>query len=206
MTSTMNQTGRTAEVNDSEGSDQCRGSESNHQEVMTSQQSMEPGDESGDGGATDTPRSVSKSHKSNNSVKKLVKRELKQQLSRYMNNDRRLLAFDPSGGKASKEILLQESPNTSRRRKSPKKRPLGVKLTTSTPVKKPEAARLAHYARETLDGIDLEQIWQFHQFRVGKTLDRKPQNGFVQNYSRHFGSILKSDHYTQYYKNIYDKE
>ena len=70
-----------------------------------------------------------------------------------------------------------------------------------------ESKRLSKLANQTFDSLDIGEIWNFHEFKIGKgTMNKSPRNGFVQNYSRHLGNILHTSEYSRFYDKLYSKK
>lgn len=136
-------------------------------------------------------QSTTTKRKRKKTVNSLVQKEVDSLLAKYV-YEQRINAFD------SRCTTTPESSSKANAR-SPK----GV-IVSQQPkyLTRAEQARLSRTANKTLKQLELDQIWRFHQLKIGAKEPKSPEKGFVQNYSRHVGSILQSVGYKQYYNEL----
>lgn len=132
-----------------------------------------------------------------------VKHELNTQLSNYLYDERRMLGFNPNSSPSAPAFsTVLHSPVKLHKRDRPDPRSCYRPMVSQS-----ESKRLSKIANQMFDSLDISEIWNFHEFKVGKgTLNKSPRNGFVQNYSRHLGNILHTSEYQRFYDQLYSKK
>ena len=136
-------------------------------------------------------------------VQTSIKQELKTQMSNYLYDERRMLGFNPNSAPSAPAFsTVLYSPVQLHKRIRPD--PLSCYKPM---VSGRESKRLSKLANQTFDSLDIGEIWNFHEFKIGKgTMNKSPRNGFVQNYSRHLGNILHTSEYSRFYDKLYSKK
>ena len=136
-------------------------------------------------------------------VQTSIKQELKTQMSNYLYDERRMLGFNPNSAPSAPAFsTVLYSPVQLHKRIRPDPRSCYKPMVSGR-----ESKRLSKLANQTFDSLDIGEIWNFHEFKIGKgTMNKSPRNGFVQNYSRHLGNILHTSEYSRFYDKLYSKK
>ena len=136
-------------------------------------------------------------------VQTSIKQELKTQMSNYLYDERRMLGFNPNSAPSAPAFsTVLYSPVQLHKRIRPDPRSCYKPMVSGR-----ESKRLSKLANQTFDSLDIGEIWNFHEFKIGKgTMEKSPRNGFVQNYSRHLGNILHTSEYSRFYDKLYSKK
>ena len=153
----------------------------NHQSTSTSIKS-----EGSDAAIASRPSTIKRKKTKSVTALNSVKREVNRRLSEYIANHRRLIGFEVN---RPGRIICQETCSAS--------------ANHAFPVSADEKKRLIKSAQQSIDELNIGEIWKYHKYQMKGA---KSPHGYVQNYSRHAGSILRSMEYKQLYDRLLSKD